>query len=172
MTDMNDKYVVTIDGDEHELVLTDVGTGYIVQYDSDSHHVVVDRLSSSKFLYKIDSASSEVDITGNGDKLEIFLEGKLMNVRVEPKELAELRKKAGAAVNGPENKVISAPMPGLVLSTEVKAGETVEKNKALVIIEAMKMENMIRAPFDGMVKEVFVSSGQAVEKGDKLLELE
>ena len=63
-------------------------------------------------------------------------------------------------------------MPGLVLTSEVKPGEKVEKGKTLIIIEAMKMENMIRAPFPGTVKEIFVDAGQAVEKNDKLMELE
>ena len=172
MPDIRDKFVVTVNGNEYELDLAPDGNGYIVHHDGTSHHIVVDNLTNGKFLYKIDSISSEVDISSNGDKLEIFLDGQSIKVRVEPKELAELRKKAGAAVEGPENKVISAPMPGLVLTTEVKSGEVVEKDKTLVIIEAMKMENMIRSPFGGTVKEVFVVSGQAVEKGDKLLELE
>ncbi len=172
MAETNDRYIVTVDGNEYDLCLAPDGSGYIVQYNGNSHHVIVDRLSNRKFLFKIDSVSSEVDIVGNGSKLDVFLEGRQMNVKVELFELAELRKKAGVVVDGPENKIISAPMPGLVIAAEVKAGDAVEKGKTLVIIEAMKMENMIRAPFGGTVKEVFVSSGRAVEKGDKLLELE
>jgi len=128
------------------------------------------RLTS--FRIGINHGSSEVDITKNGNLLQLFLEGKEMNVHVEPYNLAELRKRAGAAIEGVEDRTIRAPMPGLVLGMEVKTGERVIKGKTLVIIEAMKMENMIKAPYDGIIKEVFVKAGQAVNKNEGLVELE
>jgi biotin carboxyl carrier protein len=42
----------------------------------------------------------------------------------------------------------------------------------LVVIEAMKMENLIKAPAAGRIREVFVEAGQAVDKNDKLIEME
>ena len=102
MPDKKDTYIVTIDGDEHELNLAFDGSGYILHYNGNSHHIVVDRLSNSKYLYKIDSASSEVDITGTSEKLDIFLEGKLMNVRVEPKELLVAAHRGRKAPTAPE----------------------------------------------------------------------
>lgn len=60
---------------------------------------------------------------------------------------------------------LKAPMPGKVLSVEVVPGQSVSKGDALLILEAMKMENVIKAPQDAVVKEVNCKQGEAVEKG-------
>ncbi|MCC6461900.1 MAG: biotin/lipoyl-binding protein [Saprospiraceae bacterium] len=67
---------------------------------------------------------------------------------------------------------VKAPMPGLVLSVLVAAGQAVQKGDALLILEAMKMENVIKAAGDGIIKAVHVQKGQAVDKGLMLLEFE
>lgn len=67
---------------------------------------------------------------------------------------------------------VKAPMPGLVISVLVEPGQTVQKGDPLLILEAMKMENIIKAAGDGTVKNVTASKGQAVEKGHVLLEFE
>ena len=60
---------------------------------------------------------------------------------------------------------IIAPMPGNILSVNVKDGDTVKKGDILMILEAMKMENEILAPVDGVVAAVSVTKGQTVETG-------
>lgn len=60
---------------------------------------------------------------------------------------------------------ITAPMPGTILSVNVKDGQAVKKGDVLMILEAMKMENEITAPVDGNVSSVSVSKGTAVESG-------
>lgn len=74
---------------------------------------------------------------------------------------------AVAAIND-----IDAPMPGLVLEILVKPGQEVEKGDALLILEAMKMENVIKATGDGLVAAVPVKEGEAVTKGQVLIEFE
>ncbi|HNM27886.1 MAG TPA: acetyl-CoA carboxylase biotin carboxyl carrier protein subunit, partial [Saprospiraceae bacterium] len=67
---------------------------------------------------------------------------------------------------------VKAPMPGLVLSVLAEPGQAVQKGDALLILEAMKMENVIKAAGDGVVKAVHVQKGQPVDKGLVLLEFE
>ncbi|TDQ14706.1 biotin carboxyl carrier protein [Algoriphagus boseongensis] len=67
-------------------------------------------------------------------------------------------------------KDIKAPMPGLILDLKVKAGDQVKKGDIVLILEAMKMENIIKAPGDGVVKEVKVSLKQSVEKNQVLIQ--
>ena len=76
---------------------------------------------------------------------------------------------ASAAVTGPAPLV--APMPGLVVRITVQPGDMVTAGQALVVMEAMKMENELRAPAAGTVKAVLVQPGTAVEKGATLVEL-
>ncbi len=69
-------------------------------------------------------------------------------------------------------KVISAPMPGLVIKVEVEIGQQVRAGQGLVIVEAMKMENELKAPADGVVARIEVEPGRTVEKGATLIVLE
>jgi len=62
-------------------------------------------------------------------------------------------------------------MAGKVIAVDAVAGASVEKDQHMVIIEAMKMENIIRAPFDGLIESVHVEVGQAVEQGTSLFEI-
>jgi len=76
-----------------------------------------------------------------------------------------------AATRVPSGPVpLIAPMPGLVVRVDVKAGDRVTAGQPLVVIEAMKMENELRAPADGVVRAVHASPGTAVEKGTALVE--
>ena len=68
--------------------------------------------------------------------------------------------------------VLKAPMPGLVTGIKIAAGQEVEKGTPLIILEAMKMENMISAPHHAIIKSVNVSIGQAVDKGSVLVEFD
>jgi len=65
---------------------------------------------------------------------------------------------------------IKAPMPGLVLNILVGEGADVKKGDALLVLEAMKMENILKSPADGIVKKVSVKKGMAVEKNQVLIE--
>lgn len=76
----------------------------------------------------------------------------------------------GARASGPA--VLKAPMPGMVMKVSVEPGQRVEAGAALVVLEAMKMENELRAPVAAVVKGVPVQAGQAVEKGQVLVEFE
>ena len=66
---------------------------------------------------------------------------------------------------------INSPMPGKILNINVSIGQNVKKGQALVVLEAMKMENEIVAPEDGTVISINVSVGGSVESGDLLVSL-
>ena len=66
---------------------------------------------------------------------------------------------------------IKAPMPGLVLQIMVKDGQAVSAGDPILILEAMKMENVIKAATDGAVAKIEVSAGDAVEKGQLLVKM-
>lgn len=77
--------------------------------------------------------------------------------------------RAGAA-QGP--KPVRAPMPGMIVRTDVSVGDTVRAGQGVVVMEAMKMENELKAEADGVVTRVLIEPGQAVEKGAVLVEFE
>jgi len=67
---------------------------------------------------------------------------------------------------------VKAPMPGLVLDILVEAGQTINKGDNLLVLEAMKMENIIKASGTGVVKNIKVNKKDAVEKNQLLIEME
>ena len=67
---------------------------------------------------------------------------------------------------------IKAPMPGLILEINVKEAQEVKEDDPLLILEAMKMENVINSPRDGVIKSIKVSQGNTVEKNALLIEFE
>ena len=67
---------------------------------------------------------------------------------------------------------VTCPLPGTVLSINVKEGDTVAAGQTVVVLEAMKMENNIDAERGGVVKQVLVSAGATVMEGDVLLVIE
>jgi acetyl/propionyl-CoA carboxylase alpha subunit len=66
-------------------------------------------------------------------------------------------------------KEIKAPMPGLVLDILVKEGDLLAKGVPMMVLEAMKMENLLKSPMEAEVKKIHVKKGQVVEKNQILL---
>lgn len=64
---------------------------------------------------------------------------------------------------------VQAPMPGLVLEVMVQNGTSVQKGDNLLVLEAMKMENIIKSPCDGIIQQVRVQKGDKVEKNAVLI---
>ena len=65
---------------------------------------------------------------------------------------------------------VKAPMPGMVLNILVSEGQEVKKGDALIILEAMKMENILKSPTDGVIKKIAIHKGVAVEKNQLLVQ--
>ena len=104
-------------------------------------------------------------VTVNGTLYEITLEV------VEGAEIAAAPAPVAAPAPTPAAPVaaggetICAPMPGNILSINVKAGDAVKKGDVLMILEAMKMENEIMAPADGTVVSINTTAGSTVDTG-------
>jgi 3-methylcrotonyl-CoA carboxylase alpha subunit len=65
--------------------------------------------------------------------------------------------------------MVTAPLPGVIRSIRVQTGQRVSMDDELVIIEAMKMDNVIRAPRAGTVGNIHVTEGHQVAHGEPLL---
>jgi biotin carboxyl carrier protein len=64
---------------------------------------------------------------------------------------------------------IKSPMPGMVLHIDVEEGQEIEKGDTLLVLEAMKMENLIKSHASGTIKSIKVKQGEAVSKNQVLL---
>lgn len=79
--------------------------------------------------------------------------------------------KAAAPAGGAGSVVISAPMPGKILSVKASVGASVKKGDVILLLEAMKMENEVVASEDGTIASINVAAGDSVEAGDTLATL-
>jgi biotin carboxyl carrier protein len=66
---------------------------------------------------------------------------------------------------------VQAPLPGLVLELKVKEGDSIQAGQPLVVMEAMKMENVVPAPHTGTVRRIHVAAGDSVGEGDPLVDV-
>lgn len=128
----------------------------------DKHfHVLFRGKSLRAEIVKADKAARLVVVKINGRQYEVNVKNKFDLL------LEKLGMQNGAS--GKMNSV-KAPMPGLIIELKVKDGDAVKQNDPLLILEAMKMENVIKAPGDGVVKHVKVKKGNSVEKNQVLIE--
>lgn len=102
---------------------------------------------------------------------DVWLDGRRLEATVIDERTRSLAAMTGAGAATRE-KVVKAPMPGLVVKVLVTEGQAVRAGQGVVIVEAMKMENELKAPADGVVSRVHVAPGQAVERNATLVVLE
>ena len=109
----------------------------------------------------------EVVIATNGDDVFVHLDGEAHALRYRH-PLERLAAQAG----GGANDLIRAPMPGSIVSVNVKAGDAVAKGQTLLVMESMKMETTLVAPRDAVVAAVQFDKAQTFERDAILLKLE
>ncbi len=119
------------------------------------------------------SQSLEVELISidmESKSLQIRLGYKTATIQLKDRFDLLLEKMGMASIGTGSIKEIKAPMPGLILDLKVKPGDQVKKGDILLILEAMKMENILKSPGEGIVKEVKVSLQQSVEKNQVLIQ--
>ncbi len=102
----------------------------------------------------------------------IRLQGKTYQVQIQD-AMDLLLQSMGMDLNAlTPTEPLRAPMPGKLLKIMVSPGQQIEKGQGLVVLEAMKMENVLKAPKAGQIKTIPVTENTAVEKGAVLVEFE
>lgn len=125
-------------------------------------------------------------------KYKITLNGKAYEIEVE--EMSEAEAKVASSAKAPVSAApaapsaapapkasapvfggagsVNAPMPGTILRVNKNVGDTVNAGEAVVVLEAMKMENDINSPKAGVIKSLAVAKGDTVASGQFLFEVE
>jgi len=127
----------------------------------DTHAVVVDGIPHDARLLDEDDHPMTSLFGLSTTRVIVFENGSAFDVSAFAR--------AGSAAGAPTSDgALRAPMPGKIVATPAKPGDTVTKGQPIVVLEAMKMEHALVAPFDGVVGEVSVSVGDQVTDGTVL----
>ncbi|OEJ99560.1 acetyl-CoA carboxylase biotin carboxyl carrier protein subunit [Roseivirga misakiensis] len=127
---------------------------------NNTYLIIKDHKSYRAEVLSIDRVAKSISIKVNKSVFDIELKDK-MDLLLAEMGIDNLNT---AVVND-----LKAPMPGLIFDILVTPGQEVKKGDQLLILEAMKMENVLKAQGDGTVQSVEVAKGKSVEKGQVLI---
>ena len=142
---------------------------YVLRIGSREYRAKVEELTAEKATIAVDGTTYEVDLV----EIARRTASPAAVQRPAPRPAAVAAPQAVPATRPSEEApgAVTAPLPGLVLRLEVKEGDSVQAGQPLLVMEAMKMENVVPAPYHGTVRQVFVSEGDSVAEGDPLVEV-
>jgi biotin carboxyl carrier protein len=101
---------------------------------------------------------------------QLLVNGTLHSISIETPLQRKIKALGINEINAADGEEIKAPMPGKVLSILVEEGEWIEAGQDLLILEAMKMENVIKSSQPGQIENIHVKADEAVDKNQKLLD--
>lgn len=132
-------------------------------------------LEEGKFHILLDGRSFNASLVSFDEvekRLEIKINNHLYSLEVEDQFDRLLHKLGMDNLASTAVTNLKAPMPGLVLNVLVEESQEVEKGDSLLILEAMKMENVLKAPANAKIKKISIEEKQSVEKNQILIEFE
>ncbi len=130
--------------------------------------------SNGKFHILLNNRSYTAEILSHDKETKSFsiLVGKsVINVQLKDRYDELLLQMGIDETSSKKVNNIVAPMPGMVLQVMVENNQEIKKGDAIVVLEAMKMENILKAPGDGIVKKIHVIKGDKVEKNQVMVNL-
>jgi biotin carboxyl carrier protein len=130
------------------------------------------KIGEDKYHLIINNQSVEIELSSRdytSKNLHVIVDGIKTTVGVETPLDALLKSMGMDKMLGTKLNQVKAPMPGMVLRIIAQSGQDVKKGDALLVLEAMKMENIIKSPIDGTIKSIDVTERNAVEKNQTLI---
>ncbi|KRD60294.1 MULTISPECIES: acetyl/propionyl/methylcrotonyl-CoA carboxylase subunit alpha [unclassified Ensifer] len=122
--------------------------------------------------FNIDNEPLSVKVDLVGTALRLRWRGIDVVAHVRSPRVAELARLMPKKLPPDTSRMLLCPMPGVITSVTVKAGDTVEAGQALAVVEAMKMENILRAEKRAVVKRVAVAAGASLAVDELIMEFE
>ncbi|WP_105416839.1 acetyl/propionyl/methylcrotonyl-CoA carboxylase subunit alpha [Neorhizobium sp. T25_27] len=126
--------------------------------------------SHARFHVGGETMGVKVNLIGSAVRLR--WRGMDVTARVRSPRVAELARLMPKKLPPDTSRMLLCPMPGVITSVSVKAGDAVEAGQTLATVEAMKMENVLKAERKGVVKRVAASQGQSLAVDELIMEFE
>ena len=160
----NKTFTIDQEGSDNSFTVNDQTINLdLVSLKDGSYHVIQDNQSYNIEVVSVDKEKKEVSVKVNN---------RIYNVAVKDQLDLLLSKLGMADMTSKKVSSIKAPMPGLVVDILKAKGDEVAEGENLLILEAMKMENIIKSPINGVIKSIGVSPKDTVEKNQLLISFE
>ena len=151
----------SVGGRQLEVAVSAKAQGYRFEVDGRSMDAEATLSADGRLDARLDGRKLHGRFWGADGRWDMFVDGDHFTVAL-PNPFAE-------AVHDLAHGGLTAPMPGIIRAVLATPGEHVQKGRALVIMEAMKMEHTIRAPADGIIEAVNAVEGAMTEAGTVLV---
>ncbi len=141
------------------------GGGFELEFADRRRQVKSYRREDCRLTAQLEDAAVEGSVVRLGSRIEVFLSGRhhILEMHDPLRQVLAFESRTGD---------LEAPMPGKIIAIFVAAGDAVEKDTALLILEAMKMEHTIRAPARGRIARILCRVGEQVGEGAELIDFE
>ena len=161
---VNDKNSFAVSVEEGQWFINSEPAQFDVQYQPNGLiSILYNGKSFTAIIEKIDHKAKELSLRINGQTHKVTIR----------EEIDQLLSSMGLDMKAMQKaEPVKAPMPGMILKVLVAPGQQINKGDGLLVLEAMKMENILKASSSAIVKSIKVNERTAVEKGAVLIELE
>lgn len=160
--DINNSKILTVENQGLETLLNGSPANYEVIKISDSSFKVIGERS----IY-------EVDLIEHREKeMKLSINNNVVDLTISDHMDQILEKLGMDNIQSSVIRDVKAPMPGSILEILVEEGTEVQTNDQLLVLEAMKMENVIKSPGEGIVSKIHIASKENVEKNQVLISFE
>jgi len=156
-------YLVTVNEEETLVKKSDVEALDSVKIDSTNLHLLENDKAYQIHIVNADFLNKKLTLSVNGNTYK---------VKIDDAFDQQVKKMGLLAVTVQKLNAIKAPMPGLIVSIMVEEGQEISEGTPLLVLSAMKMENIILSQGEGVVKSIKVKKDDAVEKGQLIIEME
>lgn len=159
--------------DERKFLIEELAEHAQLKINDRAHNIDIQKIDDHRYSLLVDHRSYVIErMKGEEGKVKLAVNGRVIHATVKG-ETDLMLERLGMNIQAKKDvKELKAPMPGLVIDFKVQPGQEVAEGDALVVLEAMKMENVLKSPAAGVIKNIHVEKGQAIEKNTLIISFE
>ncbi len=144
-----------------------VGNEIVVSLGKKQYRVSVEFISGDEILLNIEGRIHNVIVNSNTLFYSVYVNGKFF--KIEKKSVTQILGRKGTKL---QKRDIKTSMPGRIVKVFMKEGDKVKEGQAVLVLEAMKMQNEIKSPQSGVITKINPIAGDSVEAGALLFSVE
>ena len=169
MSSKSNRYIVLVEGKK---IPVEVNRGVIQKIGNTQHEMALKRVDTDEYIVEIDGKQHSGEIIRHKqNKCIVSVNGNTYSFEITS-EAAHRRTKKIKEKAASASLKLTAPLPGKIVEVLTAPGQKVKKGEALLVLEAMKMQNEIQSPVNGIIKSLNVHEGASVMKDHILMDIE